>query len=130
MHENNNKPELVSSSTDQGNSFTVTLEPINSAFGISADTLRAMADSYGITPEAMLVRAATMCAQADIPDFDLDAPELTPAQFEHLNQRRASLDASTTSQPPTLAEAFIRLLGGSGENHENEKSNPRDGGHN
>lgn len=131
MHENKNKQELGSSSTDKENSFTVTLESINSVFGISADTLRAMADSYGITPEAMLVRAATTWAQADIPDFDLDSPELTPAQVEHLNQRRASYDASTTSQPTSLAEAFKRLLGGTGDNHENdEKSVPRDGRHN
>lgn len=130
MHENSNKPELRSSSTDQDNSFTVTLEQVNSAFGISADTLRALASSYGITPEAMLVRAATTWAQADIPDFDLDTPELTPAQVEHLNQRRNSHDASTTSQPTTLAEAFTRLIEGSGDNHENEKSSPRDGGHN
>jgi hypothetical protein len=130
MHENNNKQKLGSSSTDKENSFTVTLESINSAFGISADTLRAMANSYGITPEAMLVRAATTWAQADIPDFDLDSPELTLAQLEHLNQRRASNDALATSQPTTLAEAFKRLLGGTGENHENEKSSPRNGRHN
>jgi hypothetical protein len=130
MHENKNKQELGSSSTDQENSFTVTLESINSAFGISADTLRAMADSYGITPEAMLVRAATTWAQADIPDFDLDSTELTPAQVEHLSQRRASYDALATSQPTTLAEAFKRLLGGTGDNHANEKSSPRNGGHN
>jgi hypothetical protein len=130
MHENNNKQELVSSSSDKENSFTVTLESINSAFGISADTLRAMAKSYGITPEAMLVRAATVWAQVDIPDFDLDSPELTPGQVEHLNQRRASYDALATSQPTTLADAFKRLLGGTGDNHENEKSSPRNGGHN
>jgi hypothetical protein len=129
MHETNKNLELGSSSTDQENSFTVNLEPVNSAFGISADTLRAMAASYGITPEAMLVRAATTWAQADIPDFDLDTPELTPDQLEQLKQRRTNRDASTTSQPPTLADAFKRLIGGSGENHENEKSSPRDGGH-
>lgn len=129
MHENNNKQELVSSSSDQENSFTVTLDSVNSAFGISADTLRALADSHGITPEAMLVRAATTWAQADIPDFDLDAPELTPAQVEHLKQRRISHDVTTTNQPTSLAEAFTRLIGGSGENHENESS-PRNGGHN
>ena len=130
MHENNNKQELVSSSSDQENSFTVTLDSINSAFGISADTLRALADSHGITPEAMLVRAATTWAQADIPDFDLDAPELTSAQVEYLKQRRISHDVTTTNQPASLAEAFTRLIGGSGKNHENEKSSPRNGGHN
>lgn len=130
MHENSNNQGLGSSSTDQENSFTINLEPVNSAFGISADTLRALADSYGITPEAMLVRAATTWAQADIPDLDLDAPELSAEQTEHLKQRRISRDASTTSQPPTLADAFKRLIEGSGENHENDKSSPRHGGHN
>lgn len=130
MHENKNKQGLGSSSTDQENSFTVTLEQVNSAFGISADTLRALAASYGITPEAMLVRAATTWAQVDIPDFDLDTPELTPAQIEHLEQRRNSNDASTTTQPQSLAEAFARLIEGTGENHENDQSLARDGRHN
>jgi hypothetical protein len=130
MHENNNNQELGSLSTDQDNSFTITLEQVNSVFGISADTLRALADSHGITPEALLVRAATTWAQADIPDLDLDAPVLTAEQIEHLNQRRISRDASTTSQPTTLADAFKRLIEGTGDNHENEKSNPRNGGHN
>ncbi|CAN7645151.1 hypothetical protein [Massilia sp. LjRoot122] len=130
MHDNSNKKELGSSSADKENSFTVTLEPVNSAFGISSSTLRALAASYGITPEAMLVRAATTWAQADIPDLDLDSPELSADQVEHLKQRRITYDASTTSQPPTLADAFKRLVEGSGDKHENEKSSPRNGGHN
>lgn len=129
MHENSNNQGLGSSSTDQENSFTVNLEQVNSAFGISADTLRALADSYGITPEAMLVRAATTWAQADIPDLDLDTPALSAEQLDHLKQRRISRDASTTSQQQTLADTFKRLIEGSGDPHENESS-PRHGGHN
>ncbi|UTY55849.1 hypothetical protein [Massilia sp. erpn] len=130
MHENSDKAGLGSSSTDQENSFTVTLEQVNSAFGISADTLRALAASHGITPEALLVRAATAWAQADIPDFDLDTPELTPAQNEYLKQRENSRAATTTSQPPTLTDAFKRFSEGPGDNHENARPNPRNGGHN
>lgn len=128
MHENNNKPGLGSSSSDRENSFTVQLEPINSVFGISADTWRTLAASYNITPEALLKRAATVFAQADIPGLDLDSPELSAEQIEYLNQRRIAYDASTNSQQPTLAETFKRLIEGTGDNHENE-IRPRDGGH-
>lgn len=130
MHENKNEPELGSSSTDQENSFNVKLEPINSAFGISADTLRALASSHSITPEALLVRAATMYAQADIPNFDLDAPVLSTEQTQYLEQRRLTRDAQSTSQQLTLAETFKRLIEGSGENHANDaESVPRNGRH-
>ena len=50
MHENNNKQELGSSSTDKENSFTVTLESINSAFGISADGSVALLSAKRIFP--------------------------------------------------------------------------------
>lgn len=131
MHDNPQKPELVSSSTDQENSFTVSLEEVNSAFGISSETLKALAASHGISPEALLVRAATTWALADIPDLDLDVPRLTAAQLEFLQQRRNAIDAidaAATRQPTTLVDTFKRLIEG-GQNHENAESSPRNGGH-
>jgi len=131
MHDNPQKPELVSSSTDQENRFTVTLDEVNSVFGISAETLKVLAASHGISPESLLVRAATTWALADIPDFDLDVPQLTAAQVEFLQQRRTAVeasDAAATSQPTTLIDTFKRLFEG-GQNHENAKSIPRNGGH-
>jgi hypothetical protein len=106
--------------------FVVELEAVNSAFGISADTLNQLAQSYGVSPERLLVRAITMLALADIPGLDLDAPQLSPDQQQFLKQRREQHPgASTTS----LNEAFKRLFEGTGHDHENAESQPLYGRH-
>lgn len=122
-----NQPE--STSADTSNTFKIELDQYNSAFGISADTLRLLAASYNVTPEALITRAVTMWAQAVIPDLDLDSPALTPEQIELLAQRQQSADAHANQPQQTLADAFKTLLEGTGENHENAESSPRDGGH-
>jgi hypothetical protein len=128
MTEGKQENQLGSASVDADTSFKIELDQYNSAFGISADTLRLLAASYNVTPEALITRAVTMWAQAVIPDLDLDSPALTPAQIELLHQRQQTADATTNQPQQTLADAFKKLLEGKGENHENE-SDPRDGGH-
>jgi hypothetical protein len=128
MQEHNGEPALMSSSEDKAGTFTINLEQVNSVFGISAETLRTLADSYGMTPEALLVRAITVWEKAEIPDLDLDSPELTPSQIAYLQQRRSDYDALSTSQPTTLEETFKRLIEGTGDKHAHEKSGPRNGG--
>jgi hypothetical protein len=128
MTEGKQENRLVSTSVDS-NSFTIALDEHNSAFGISAETLRQLAASYNVTPEALITRAVTMWAQAVIPDLDLDSPSLTPAQIELLAQRQQTADAHTNQPQQTLADAFKKLLEGKGEQHGNAESSPRDGGH-
>lgn len=128
MTESKQENTLGSASVDT-NIFTIELDQYNSAFGISADTLRQLAASYNVTPEALIVRAVTMWAQAAIPDLDLDAPSLTPEQIKLLAQRQQSADAHANQLQPTLAEAFKKLLEGTGDQHENAESGPRHGGH-
>lgn len=129
MTESKQENQLGSTSVGTGTTFKIELDQYNSAFGISAETLRLLAASYNVTPEALITRAVTMWAQAVIPDLDLDSPSLTTAQIELLNQRRQSADAHTNQPQQTLADVFKKLLEGTGENHENAKSDPRDGGH-
>jgi hypothetical protein len=129
MTESTQENKLGSTSVDTGTTFNIELDQHNSAFGISAETLRQLAASYNVTPEALITRAVTMWAQAVIPDFDLDSPSLTTEQIEFLAQRQRSADANTTQPQPTLAEAFKKLLEGTGDHHENAESRPRDGRH-
>lgn len=129
MTEGKQENQLGSTSVDTGNIFKIELDQCNSAFGISADTLRLLAASYNVTPEALITRAVTMWAQAVIPDLDLDSPSLSPAQIELLHQRQQTADANTTQPQQTLADAFKKLLEGTGENHENADPRPRDGRH-
>jgi len=128
MTESTQENKLGSTSVDT-NTFEITLDEHNSVFGISADTLRLLAASYNVTPEALITRAVTMWAKAVIPDLDLDSPTLTPAQIELLAQRQHTADANANQPQKTLADAFKKLLEGKGENHENAESSPRDGGH-
>lgn len=128
MTEGKQENELGSTSVD-ANIFKIELDEHNSAFGISAETLRLLAASYNVTPEALITRAVTMWAKAVIPDLDLDSPSLTPAQIELLAQRQHSADAHATQPQQTLADAFKKLLEGKGNQHENAESSPRDGGH-
>ena len=128
MTESKHEHTLGSTSVDAG-IFTIELERYNSAFGISAETLRLLAASYKVTPEALIGRALTMWAKAVIPDLDLDSPALTSAQIEFLTQHQRRADDSNKHPQQTLAESFKKLLEGQGENHENAESSPRDGGH-
>ena len=128
MTESTHNNMLGSTSVDT-NSFNIELEEQNSAFGISAETLRLLAASYNVTPEALITRAVTMWAQAVIPDLDLDSPSLTPAQIEILAKRQHTAGADSTKPQQTLADAFKKLLEGTGDTHENAESSPRDGGH-
>lgn len=111
--------------TDQ---FTITLENINSAFGISVDTLRAIAASHGVTEEQIIVRALTQWAKTEIPDLDLDAPTLTAAQLKTLLDRRTILDATKNQSTSSLHEMF-KSITGEQENHENAKPSPSNGEH-
>lgn len=127
MTEGKQENKLGSTSVD--NSFNIELDEHNSAFGISAETLRLLAASYNVTPEALITRAVTMWAKAVIPDLDLDSPSLTPAQIELLAQRQRTADAHANQPQQTLADAFKKLLEGTGDQHENAESRPRDGRH-
>lgn len=129
MTEGKKENQQGSTSVGADTSFKIELDQYNSAFGISADTLRLLAASYNVTPEALITRAVTMWARAVIPDLDLDSPSLTTAQIELLNQRQQTADAYAMQPQQTLADAFKKLLEGTGENHENAESSPRDGGH-
>lgn len=128
MTEGKQENQLGSASVDT-DTFNITLDEHNSAYGISAETLRLLAASYNVTPEALITRAVTMWAQAVIPDLDLDSPSLTPAQIELLAQRQHSADAYANQPQQTLADAFKKLLEGKGDQHENAESSPRDGRH-
>lgn len=128
MTEGKQENTLGSASVETG-IFTIELEQHNSAFGISADTLRKLAASYNVTPEALITRAVTMWAQAAIPGLDLDSPSLTSEQIEFLAQRQRTADAHANQPQQTLAEAFKKLLEGTGDSHENAESRPRNGGH-
>jgi hypothetical protein len=128
MTEGKQENQLGSTSVD-ANTFKIELDEHNSAFGISAETLRLLAASYNVTPEALITRAVTMWAQAVIPDLDLDSPSLTPAQIKLLAQRQHIADAHANQPQQTLADAFKKLLEGTGDQHENAESSPRDGGH-
>lgn len=112
--------------------FRFTLEPINSAFGISADTLKAIAQSYGITPERIIIRALTQLAKVEIPDLDLDEPLLSDTQLEALRIRRLWIDGDRENKRyrPSLLEQFKEHLRVHGEPDENpEEPRPRTGEH-
>ena len=123
------KENQLGSTSVYANSFKIELDEHNSAFGISANTLRLLAASYNVTPEALIIRAVTMWAQAVIPDFDLDSPSLTPEQINLLVQRQHTADALANQPQQTLADAFKKLLEGNGDQPENAESLPRDGRH-
>lgn len=99
MPKQNNSPPTL---------FTFTLESINSAFGISADTLHALAASYGVTEDKLIVRALTLWAKSEIPDLDLDSPVLSDAQIKRLTDRRARID-SHHNQPLSLRDIFKQM---------------------
>lgn len=109
--------------------FTITLETINSAFGISADTLRAIAASHGVTEEQIIVRALTQWAKTEIPDLDLDSPTLTAAQLKMLLERRTSRDASKNQPSTSLHEMFKTITQEQGEQNENANPVPDNGEH-
>lgn len=112
--------------------FRFTLESINSAFGISADTLKAIAESYGVPPERIIIRALTQLAKVEIPDLDLDEPLLSEAQLEALRLRRLGIDEDHENKRnrPSLFDQFKEHLRVHGETDEKpEEHGPRNGEH-
>jgi replicative DNA helicase len=89
--------------------FTITLEDINSAFGISAETLTAIANSYGVTEEQIIMRALTQWAKAEIPDLDLDAPHLSQEQLNTLLERRRQLGDAKEANSLSLHDMFRHM---------------------
>lgn len=100
-------------------SFTITLEDINSAFGISAETLTAIANSYGVTEEQVIMRALTQWAKTEIPDLDLDTPHLSQDQLNMLLERRRKLGASAEANPLSLHDMFKQMARAQGAADEN-----------
>jgi uncharacterized coiled-coil DUF342 family protein len=110
--------------------FTFSLEAINSAFGISADTLRALAQSYGIEEsqlDKLIVRVLTQWAKQEIPDLDLDSPELTAEQLKKLADRCESIKKINQSTP-SLLELFKEIDGDKGGANETQQLVSRNGG--
>jgi hypothetical protein len=108
--------------------FTFKLDEVNNAFGISANTLRALADSYGVTPEQIVIRVLTEWAKKEIPDLNLDEPELTTQQKMSLLTN--SLLHSKPQQTTSLQKAFNQLLEDQGDRNVSNQLEPPDGGHN
>lgn len=92
--------------------FRFALEPINSAFGISVDTLKAIANSYGVPVERIIIRAITQWAKKEIPSLDLDQPLLSDEQLEALRLRRLQIDEERENKQnhPSLLEQFKEHL--------------------
>lgn len=123
------KKSTLESPHEHERSFTVQLDKYNNAFGISADTLRHLAAGYNVSPEAVLVRAVTMWAQAAIPDLNLDEPTLLPEQIKMLEQLKTNTTLNPVEQHTSLAQAFKSIYEGKGIQDENAKHIPRNGGH-
>lgn len=110
-------------------SFTITLEDINSAFGISAETLTAIAESYGVSEEQIITRALTQWAKTEIPDLDLDAPSLTQDQLNMLLDRRRKLGESKEATQLSLHDMFKHMARAQGAADDNDaKLGPPHGG--
>jgi hypothetical protein len=111
-------------------SFTFTLEDVNSVFGISAETLSALAESQGISEEQLIIKAITQLAKAEIPDLDLDAPRLSPEQLAQLVQRRMKVDEHRqTTGTTTLKDVFLKLVREEGDTDAPDvEFHPRNGG--
>jgi hypothetical protein len=88
--------------------FRFTLESINSAFGISADTLKAIAESYGVLPEPIIVRALTEWAKIEVPGLDSDEPLLSEVQLKALRLRRLRIDKERNDKRnrPSLLDQY------------------------
>ena len=109
--------------------FRFTLESINSAFGISAETLKAIAASYDVPVDRIIRRAVTQLALVEIPDLDLDDPFLSPVQTEALRLRRNSVDEEhlLKSTGPSLLKVFTaHMQDHEGGNDETTDSVPSD----
>jgi hypothetical protein len=103
---------MTSLNKDEKDTFTVTLDVINSIFGISGDTLRVIAKSYGLTEEAVIRRAITDWVVAEIPGIDLDSPALSPDQIRMLQSRRSDVDKQNLKPKSTLRHAFDAAIKG------------------
>lgn len=84
------------------NTFSISLDQVNSAFGISAATLRALAKSHGVTEEAIIIRALSEWAKKEIPDLDLDSPELSEKQIQALLDSASKKDVLKDNAPSLL----------------------------
>ncbi|NEX63415.1 hypothetical protein [Noviherbaspirillum galbum] len=121
-------PAVPPPEIDMPKSFTFSLDDINSVFGISADTLSALAHSHGVSEQELIIRAVTQLARAEIPDLDLDAPRLSPEQVAQLMQRRVKLEESRQSNGANLKDVFLDLLSEQGD-ADADDSRPQHGGH-
>lgn len=108
--------------------FTFALEAFNSAFGISADTFEALANSYGVSEENLIVRALTIWAKSEIPDLDLDSPALSEAQLKQLAERRTRLDILNNQPTPSLRDIFAQMEAQQGASDEPTKLVSSNGG--
>jgi len=105
------------------NEFLIKFDEINNIFGISGNTLRLLANSRGVEPETLIIQVLTQWAKNEIPDLNLDEPELTDEQKLALVTKNIQPAAEAS-----LKEAFMQLTNQAGES--NEKSTaPPDGGH-
>ena len=100
------------------NTFSISLDQVNSVFAISAPTLRALANSHGVTEEVIIVRALTEWAKKEIPDLDLDSPELSKKQIQTLLDR-ASKREVLKDNAPSLLDLYKATFPESGAGNEN-----------
>jgi hypothetical protein len=109
-----NLTEIISLPNEE---FRFTLESINSAFGISAATLKAIAQSHGVKEERIIIRALTQWAKEEVLGLDLDEPLLSSEQLEVLRQRRVRIDEDRKNREnrPSLFEQFKEQLRVDGE---------------
>lgn len=108
--------------------FIVSLDNVNSAFGISGETLRLLAQANGTTPENIILRALTSWAKTEIPDLDLDEPTLTDAQKLSLLEKKIQREKIAINTP-SLAAEFNNLIKKSGEHDGTKSLDPLNGGH-
>jgi hypothetical protein len=106
--------------------FRFALESINSAFGISADTLKAIANSYGVPVERIIIRAVTLWAKVEIPGLDLEEPLLSDDQLEALRLRRVRIDQDRENKQnrPSLLEQFKEHLQANREQDDAQYAEP------
>lgn len=108
--------------------FIVTLDKVNSAFGISGETLRLLAQAYGTTPENIILRALTNWAKTEIPELDLDEPTLSDSQKLYLLDKKIQREHIEINTP-SLAAEFKNLMKHSGEQDGTKTLDPLNGGH-
>lgn len=116
------------SDKNSSDDFIVSLDNVNSAFGISGETLRLLAQAHGTTPENIILRALTNWAKSEIPDLDLDEPTLSDSQKLALLERKIQRERIAINTP-SLAAEFKNLMKHNGEQDGTETLDPLNGGH-